>query len=54
MGDDHDRAGKVTQRPFEPGDAFRVQMVGRLIEQQQVRLFQQQPAQRDPATLTAR
>jgi len=38
---------------FQPGDAFGVQVVGRLIQQQQVRLGQQQPAQRHPAPLAA-
>src|SRR3546814_4677673 len=39
---------------FQPGDAFRVEMVGRLVEQQDRRLFEQQPGQRDAALFTAR
>ena len=53
VGDDHDRAGIVVQRVLQPGDAFGVQMVGRLVQQQQVGLFQQQPAQRDAPPLAA-
>jgi hypothetical protein len=30
-----------------------VEMVGRLVEQQQLGLFQEQPAERDPAALAA-
>ena len=37
---------------FEPGDAFRVEMVGRLVKQQQVRLAQEQRAQRHAALFT--
>ena len=54
VGDDHHGAGVVVQRVLQPGDAFGVQMVGRLVEQQQVGLFQQQPAQRDAPPLAAR
>jgi len=41
------------EEPLEPCDGFRVEMVGRLVEQQKVRRFQQQPAQRDATALTA-
>ena len=54
MGHDHHGAGVIVQRVLQPGDAFRVQMVGRLVQQQQVGLFQQQLAQRDPPLLAAR
>ena len=54
MGHHHHGAGVIVQRVFQPGDAFGVQMVGRLVQQQQVGLFQQQLAQRDPALLAAR
>ena len=54
VGHDHHRAGVVVQRVLQPGDAFGVQVVGRLVQQQQVRLLQQQPAQRDAAPLAAR
>src|SRR3546814_10003743 len=39
---------------FEPGDAFGVQMVGRFVEQQDRRLFEQQARQRDAAFFAAR
>ena len=54
MGDDEDRAGIVAQVAFEPVDRLGVEMVGRLVEQQQLGLFEQQPAQRDAAALAAR
>ena len=54
MGDDQDRAGIVAQVAFQPGHRFGVEMVGRLVEQQQLGLVEQQPAQRDAAALAAR
>src|SRR3546814_20598742 len=39
--------------PFQPGDGFRIQMVGRLVKQQEVRPLQQQPAKRHPPPLAA-
>ena len=39
--------------PLEPGDALGIEMVRRLIHQQQVGLLQQQLAQRDAAFLAA-
>ena len=53
VGDDQDRAGIVAQVAFEPADGLRVEMVGGLVEQQEVRLLEQQPAERDPAPLAA-
>ena len=53
VGDDQDRAGIVAQMAFEPVDGLGVEMVGRLVEQQQFRLLQQQFAQRDAALLAA-
>ena len=53
MGDEDDVAGIIDQMLFQPGDAFGVEMVGRLIEQQDVRLFQQQTGQRHAALFTA-
>jgi len=53
MGDHHHGAGIVVQRALQPGDAFGVQVVRRLVQQQQVRLFQQQLAQRDAPPLAA-
>ena len=54
VGDDQDRAGIVAQMAFEPVDRLGVEMVGRLVEQQQVGLVEQQLAQRDAAALAAR
>ena len=53
MRDRQDRALVVGEVLLEPQHALGVEVVGRLVEQQQVRLGQQEPAQRDPATLTA-
>ena len=53
MGDRQDRAGVAGQVLFEPLHAFGVEVVGRLVEQQQVGFGQQQFAQRDAAALTA-
>lgn len=36
VGDDHGAAGKVLQRLFERGEGFGVEIVGRLVEQQDV------------------
>ncbi len=54
MRDDQDRARIVAQVSFEPGHALGVEMVGRLVQQQQVGLIQQQLGERDAAPLTAR
>ena len=48
-----DRAGILGQMPLQPIDAFGIEMVGRLVEQQQVGLFQQHLAQRHAAPLAA-
>ena len=53
MGDGQDRALVRGQVLLEPLHALGVEVVGRLVEQQQVRLGQQQLAQRHPAPLTA-
>ena len=53
VGDDEDGARIVAQMAFEPQHRLGVEMVGRLVEQQQFRLLQQQPAQRDAAPLAA-
>ena len=52
--DRDDRAFVFLEEVLEPGDRLGVEMVGRLVEQQQVRRLQQQPAQRDAAPLAAR
>ena len=54
MGDGDDRALVLLEVPLEPGDRLGVEMVGGLVEQQQVGRAQQQPAERDPAPLAAR
>ena len=46
-------AGKALQELLEPLHALGVEVVGRLVEQQQVGLRQQQPAERDAALLAA-
>ena len=54
VGDDQDGAGVLAQVPFEPVHRLGVEMVGRLVEQQHFRFFEQQPAQCDAAALAAR
>ena len=53
MGDDQDGARIIAQMAFEPRHRLGVEVVGRLVEQQQLGLFEQQPAQRDAAPLAA-
>ena len=50
----NDGAGIVGQVAFEPGDRLGVEVVRRLIEQQQVGLGEQQASQRNTALLPAR
>src|SRR6185503_6778415 len=52
--DDQDRAGIVAQMAFQPVHGFGVEMVGGLVEQQQVGLVEQQLAERDAAAFAAR
>ena len=54
VGDDQHRAGEVAQVLFEPARGLGVEVVGRLVEQQQVGLAEQQRAERDAALLAAR
>ena len=51
MGDGQDGARVRRQVLLEPLHALGVEVVGRLVEQQQVGLLEQQLAQRDPAPL---
>ena len=54
VGRDQERAlasGEVRLQPLQRGE---VQVVGGLVEQQQVRVIDQQPSQRDPRLLAAR
>ena len=53
VGDEDDVAGIVDQMLFEPLDALGVEVVGRLVEQQDAGLLEQQPRQRDAALLAA-
>ena len=54
VGDHQHRAGIFLEMIFQPFDTLGVKMVGRLVEQQDVRLLDQQAGQRDAALLTAR
>ena len=49
-----DGARIVLEEPLEPGHRLGVEMVRRLVEQQQIGRLQQQAAQRDAAALAAR
>jgi hypothetical protein len=49
----NDGAGVAFEETLQPGDRLGVEMVGGLVEQQHVRLRQQQAAQRDAAPLAA-
>ena len=53
MGDGQHGAGVGLEVALQPVHRLGVQVVGRLVEQQQVGLLQQQLAQRDPAPLAA-
>ena len=53
VGDGDDGAVVVAQRALEPRHRLGVEVVGGLVEQQQVGLGQQQAAQRDAALLAA-
>ena len=54
MGHQNNRARIVDKIVLQPGNGFSIQMVGWLIEQQNVRRREQQLAKRNTATLTAR
>jgi hypothetical protein len=53
VADDHECALVARQPAFQPVDRGKVEVVGRLVEQQQVRLAGQRPAQRGPAAFAA-
>ena len=53
MGDDQDGAGIIAQMAFQPRHRFGIEMIGRLVQQQQLGLVEQQLAQRDAAALAA-
>ena len=54
MSHGDDRAGEGGKIPFQPGHGIRVQVVGGLVEQQDVWILQQQTAQGHSAFFTAR
>ena len=54
VGDGDDRARVVVQEALEPGDRLRVEMVGRLVEQQQIGTSEEQPAERHSPALSTR
>ena len=54
MGDGHDGARVLLEEALQPLDRLGVEMVGGLVEQQQVRVLEQQPAERHAALLAAR
>ncbi len=54
MGDRDDRALVLLEMALEPGDRLGVEMVGRLVEQQQVGRLQQQAAEGDATAFAAR
>ena len=53
VGDGHDRARVLLQRALEPGHRLGVEVVGGLVQQEQVGLREQEAAEGDTATLTA-
>ena len=53
MGDGHDGALVLLEVALEPADGLGVEVVRRLVEQQQVGRGEQQPAERDAAALAA-
>ncbi len=54
VGHGDDRALIVAQMAFEPGHRLGVEVVGRLVKQQDVGFGQQEPAERHAAALAAR
>ena len=53
MGDEDDAAGEVLEVMLQPSDAFGVEVVGGLVQQQHVGLGQKQAAERYAAAFTA-
>ena len=54
MGNDQNRARVVAQVGLEPADRLGIEMIGGLVEQQEVRLLEQQTAERHAPPLAAR
>ena len=53
MGDDEDSAAVIGEVGLQPADAAKVQMVGRLIEHDHVRLSEKEPGESHPGLLAA-
>ncbi len=53
VGHHHDGAVVILEEPLQPCHRLGVQMVGGLVQQQHVRMFQQQPAERHPPPFAA-
>ena len=53
MGDGNDGARIILEKALQPGDQFRIEVVGRLVEQQEIGPLQQETAQRHPPPLAA-
>ena len=53
VGDGDDRAGIILEVALEPGDRLGVEVVGGLVEEEDVGAFEQGLAERDPALLAA-
>ena len=53
MGDNKNSSRIIQQIGFQPGNAFHIQVVGGLIQQENVRIGEQKLAQGNPGFLTA-
>ena len=51
MGDGHHASGVLREEALEPGHRLRIEMVRRLVEEQQIGMGQEQAAERDAAPL---
>jgi len=54
VGDGDDRSGVLLEKTLEPRDGLGVQVIGRLVEQQQIGLLEQNSTQRHAAPLATR
>jgi len=54
MADDHERAAAAVEFAFQPFDGREIEVVGRLVQQQDIRFGRQHPRQRRAAGFTAR
>ena len=53
VGDGYHGSGIFNQEAFQPGNTFRIEVVGRFIQQQHIRVGQQQFAQGHPSTFSS-